>query len=262
VNTYEQLTKNAKPHKPLLVRKMKQAGRNFSGKITVRHQGGGNKTFYRMIDFKQFRFGIPAVVQQIEYDPNRSAFIALIKYQDGQMSYILATEGMKVGQEVVSSKERVEIKNGNRTILANIPTGIAVHNIEINPMKGGVMVRSGGNSAMLMSVEGDYALLKFPSGEIRRVLKNCFASIGQVSNIDHSNIRWGKAGRMRWMGKRPSVRGKAMNPVDHPHGGGEGNQPIGMKYPKTPWGKHALGVKTRRRKKYSSRLIISRRPKR
>jgi large subunit ribosomal protein L2 len=145
VNTYEQLTKNAKPHKPLLVRKMKQAGRNFSGKITVRHQGGGNKTFYRMIDFKQFRFGIPAVVQQIEYDPNRSAFIALIKYQDGQMSYILATEGMKVGQEVVSSKERVEIKNGNRTILANIPTGIAVHNIEINPMKGGVMVRSGVN---------------------------------------------------------------------------------------------------------------------
>jgi len=262
VNTYVELTKNAKPHKALLVRKLSKAGRNFSGKITVRHQGGGNKNHYRLVDFKQFRFGIPAVIKQIEYDPNRSAFIALIEYQDGEKSYILAAEGMKVGESVLTSKERLEIHVGNRTTLGNIPTGIAVHNIEINAEKGGVMVRSAGNSAMLMSVEGDYALLKFPSGEIRKILKNCFASIGQVSNIDHGNIRWGKAGRMRWMGIRPSVRGKAMNPVDHPHGGGEGNQPIGMKYPKTPWGKHALGVKTRKRKKYSNRMIVSRRPKR
>ena len=261
VNTYAQLTKGAKPHKALLKRKLSQAGRNFTGKITVRHRGSGNKNHYRLVDFLQTRFNQPAVVTQIEYDPNRTAFIALITFADGTKSYILATEGMKVGQPILYSSERVEIKDGYRTQLQFIPTGIPIHNIEITPGKGGAMVRSAGNNAMIMSVEGDYAMVKFPSGEIRRVIKKCLASIGQVSNIDHGNIRWGKAGRMRWMGWRPSVRGKAMNPVDHPHGGGEGNQPIGMKYPKTPWGKHALGVKTRKRKKYSNRLIITRRPK-
>jgi len=261
VNTYEELTPGAKPYKPLLQSKKSMAGRNFTGKITVRHRGAGNKVHYRMVDFKQLRFNEPATVKQIEYDPNRSAFIALIEFKDGTKSYILATDKMVVGNTVVSSLDRVEVTHGNRTRLQYIPSGIPVHNIELHPLKGGVLVRSAGSSATVMSVEGDYALLKFPSGEIRRVLKEALASIGQVSNVDHSNIRWGKAGRMRWRGRRPSVRGKAMNPVDHPHGGGEGNQPIGMKAPKTPWGKKALGVKTRRRKKYSQRLIVTRRPK-
>lgn len=261
VNDYAELVGVQTPHKPLLTTIKQQAGRNFSGKITVRHRGAGNKRFYREVDFVQSRFDVPATVLGIQYDPNRSAHIALIEFADKEKRYIVAPSGLQVGQTVTSSDKAVEIATGNRTKLEFIPTGVPVHNIELVPGKGGAIVRSAGNAATIMSIEGDYALLKMPSGEIRKVIKTARASVGQVSNIDHGNIRWGKAGRMRWRNRRPSVRGKAMNPVDHPHGGGEGNQPIGMKYPKTPWGKHALGVKTRRRKKFSNRLIISRRPK-
>jgi large subunit ribosomal protein L2 len=259
VNTYAELTRGVRPHKPLLSPKPQQAGRNFSGKITVRHRGGGNKRFYRQVDFLQQRYNDPATVRSIEYDPNRTSFIALIEFSNGQKSYIIAPAGLLVGQTVTFSSAKIDVALGNRMPLQYIPTGIPVHNIELTPGMGGAIVRSAGNSAVIMSVEGDYALLKMPSGEIRRVAKNVLASIGQVSNIDHINVRWGKAGRIRYKSRRPSVRGKAMNPVDHPHGGGEGNQPIGMKYPKTPWGKHALGVKTRRKKKYSNHLIIKRR---
>lgn len=261
VNDYAELHGQQKPHKTLLKTIKQDAGRNNQGKITVRHRGAGNKRFYRQVDFTQERYDMPATVLGIQYDPNRSAHLALIEYADHEKRYILAPSGLKVGQVVVSSANPVEISLGNRTKLEHVPTGIPVHNIELMPHKGGAIVRSAGNAATIMSIEGDYALLKMPSGEIRKALKKCMASIGQVSNADHGNIRWGKAGRMRWMNRRPSVRGKAMNPVDHPHGGGEGNQPIGMKYPKTPWGKHALGVRTRRKKKYSNRLIVSRRKK-
>ncbi len=262
VNRYEELTRGARPHKSLLMANPKTGGRNFQGKITVRHRGGGNKQFYRLVDFKQQRYDAPAKVLSIQYDPNRSAHIALIEYTDQSKSYVLAPTGLKAGDMLVSSLNKIEVRPGNRTQLQFIPTGMAVHNIELTPGRGGAIVRSAGNGATIMSVEGDYALLKLPSGEIRKILKKCQASIGQVSNIDHANIRWGKAGRRRWMGWRPSVRGKAMNPVDHPHGGGEGNQPIGMPGPKTPQGKPALGVKTRKRKKYSNRLIVTRRNKR
>ncbi len=258
VNTYQELQGVQEAPKSLLESLQKHAGRNNRGIITVRHRGGGNKRFYRIVDFTQTTFQ-PATVLGIQYDPNRSSFVALIQYENGQKSFILAPLELQVGAKVVSSMDKVEISVGNRTQLANIPTGVPVHNIELVPGKGGAIIRSAGGAGFIMSVEGDYALIKMPSGEIRKILKKCMASIGQVSNVDHGNIRWGKAGRMRWMGRRPSVRGKAMNPVDHPHGGGEGNQPIGMPYPKTPWGKHALGVRTRRKKKYSSRLIISRR---
>lgn len=261
VNDYAELQGVQTPHKKLLKTIKQDAGRNFEGKITVRHRGAGNKRFYRQVDFLQERYEQPATVLGIQYDPNRSAHIALIEYADGEKRYILAPLGLAIGAKVISSPKEVEIANGNRTKLEFIPTGIPVHNIELTPGRGGAIVRSAGNASTVMSIEGDYALLKMPSGEIRKVLKKCMASVGQVSNVDHGNIRWGKAGRMRWMNRRPSVRGKAMNPVDHPHGGGEGNQPIGMKYPKTPWGKHALGVHTRRKKKFSNRLIISRRPK-
>jgi len=259
VNTYVELTKHVRPTKALLVSKKQMAGRNAQGKITVRHRGGGNKRHYRLVDFRQLRLNDPATVRSIEYDPNRSAFIALVEYADHTPSYILCPQGLTVGMTVTTSRDRLDIKTGNRTILANIPTGIPIHNIELTPSKGGAIVRSAGNAATTMAIEGDYALVRMPSGELRKILKTCFASIGQVSNIDHGNIRWGKAGRRRWKSWRPTVRGKAMNPVDHPHGGGEGNQPIGMKYPKTPWGKHALGVKTRRKKKHSNSLIIKRR---
>jgi large subunit ribosomal protein L2 len=247
--------------KRLLVAQAKRAGRNASGKITVRHRGGGNRRFLRVIDWRQSRFNQPATVLGIQYDPNRSAHLALLEYADHGKTYILAPAGLKVGQTVVSSPAKVDIQTGNRTQLQFMPTGLPIHNIELIPGKGGAIVRSAGTAAVVMSVEGEYALLKMPSGEIRKVLKRCMASIGQVSNIDHSNIRWGKAGRRRWLGWRPSVRGKAMNPVDHPHGGGEGNQPIGLKYPKTAQGKHALGVKTRRQHKYSNAHILTRRPK-
>lgn len=261
VNDYAELHGSLAPHKPLLTTIKQQAGRNVQGKITVRHRGAGNKRFYRQVDFRQERFGQPATVLGVQYDPNRSAHVALVEFPDHEKRYVIAPSGLKAGQQIVSSPDPVAISLGNRTKLEHIPTGVPVHNVELTPGRGGAIVRSAGNAATIMSTEGDYALLKMPSGEIRKVLKASMASIGQVSNIDHGNIRWGKAGRMRWKNRRPSVRGKAMNPVDHPHGGGEGNQPIGMKYPKTPWGKHALGVKTRKRKKYSNRLVISRRRK-
>ncbi|MBI3572749.1 MAG: 50S ribosomal protein L2 [Candidatus Kerfeldbacteria bacterium] len=261
VNDYAELIGQQQPAKSLMRVKISSGGRNMAGRITVRHRGGGNKRQYRLVDFRQTRFGQPATVLGIQYDPNRSTHVALIEYPDKSQSYILAPQDMKIGQSVVSSLERVEIVVGNRTTLTNIPAGIPIHNVELRPGRGGVLVRSAGNNTTVMSIEGDYALLKMPSGEIRKVLKTNMASIGQLSNVDHGNIRWGKAGRMRWRGFRPSVRGKAMNPVDHPHGGGEGHNPIGLPYPKTPWGKHASGVKTRHQKKYSRHLIISRRPR-
>ena len=214
----------------------------------------------RIIDFKRLRYDDPATVVSIEYDPNRSAFIAQIKYTDDKQAYILAGNGMKVGSNVVSSKERKEVKVGNRYPLAVIPVGQEVYNVELEPEKGGQIARSAGQSLRLMGVEGKYAQLKMPSGEIRQVKKECAATIGQVSNPDKKHVRIGKAGRKRHMGIKPTVRGKVMNPVDHPHGGGEGNQPLGLKYPKTKWGKHALGVKTRRSKK-SNKLILKRRKK-
>ncbi|MEK7537671.1 MAG: 50S ribosomal protein L2 [Patescibacteria group bacterium] len=259
VNDYAELRGVQRPHKLLLSTIKQDAGRNVQGKITVRHRGAGNKRLYRQVDFHQERHGQSATVLGIQYDPNRSAHVALVEYADHEKRYILAPSGLRVGQQVVSSPSGVDVGLGNRTKLAHIPAGVPIHNIELRPGRGGAIVRSAGNAATIMSIEGEYALLKMPSGEIRKVLKEAMASIGQVSNVDHGNIRWGKAGRMRWRNRRPAVRGKAMNPVDHPHGGGEGNQPIGMKYPKTPWGRHALGVRTRNKKKYSSRLIISRR---
>lgn len=261
VNDYAELQGRQAPHKARLRTIKQQAGRNVQGKITVRHRGAGNKRFYRQIDFLQNRYDQPAKVLGVQYDPNRSAHIALIEYTDGAKQYILAPTGLPPNQSVVSSTKAVEIRAGNRMPLAFIPSGTPIHNIEMIPGHGGLLARSAGNAAMVMSVEGDYALVRMPSGEIRKIIKDCSASIGQVSNQDNDNIRWGKAGRIRWQNRRPSVRGKAMNPVDHPHGGGEGVQPIGMKYPKTPWGRHALGVRTRRRTKYSNRLIINRRTK-
>jgi large subunit ribosomal protein L2 len=256
------LTKGAKPVKKLMTPRKKTGGRNNTGKITVRHRGGGNKQFIRHIDFKRTRYDDPAIVETIEYDPIRSAFISRIKYQsDGTNAYILAAAGMKEGDIVVTSQKRKEVTHGNRFPLSEIPSGSTIYNIEMTPGKGGQMVRSAGQGAQLMSVEGPYALIKMPSGEIRNIQKACFATIGTVSNPDNIHVRIGKAGRKRHMGIKPTVRGKAMNPVDHPHGGGEGNQSIGLKHPKTPWGKPALGVRTRKSKKKSSRFIIKRRKK-
>lgn len=250
-----------KPEKNLTLAKKRNAGRNKSGKITVRHRGGGAKKRIRIVDFKRHKFDDTAAVIAIEYDPNRSSRIALIQYQDNQLAYILAANNMKVGDKVVSSQKKVAVKKGNRMPLELIPAAVSVYNVELNPGRGGVMVRSAGSSALIQSIEGKYAQLKMPSGEIRLVKKECLATIGQVSNPDHRLVRIGKAGRKRHMGVRPTVRGKAMNPVDHPHGGGEGRHPIGMKYPKTKWGKHALGVKTRKNKKWSDKMIIKRRKK-
>ncbi|MEA2088794.1 MAG: 50S ribosomal protein L2 [Patescibacteria group bacterium] len=259
VQDFSDITKKD-PEKSLVIIKKRKGGRNNQGKITVRHRGGGAKRYIRIIDFKQNRFDDPATVSAIEYDPNRGARIALIKYEDGEKKYIIAPIGMKVGNKIVSSKKaETEIKSGNRTLLKNIPSGLSVYNIELVPGKGGQIARGAGTVVKLMAVEGKYAQLKMPSGEIRLVLKDCMATIGQASNPDYRLIRWGKAGRIRHKGIRPTVRGKAMNPVDHPHGGGEGNQPIGLKHPKTPWGKPALGVRTRNKKKSSNRLIIKRR---
>lgn len=259
VNTYDELTSGVRPRKKLLVPRPRRGGRNVQGRITVRHRGGGHKRFYRLVDFRQDRIDQPAKVVSIEYDPNRTTHLALIEFPDQEKRYILAPQGLVPGQSVISSVGRVDVQPANRTTLDKIPTGIPIHNIELTPGKGGAIVRSAGTAATILSVEGDYALLKMPSGEIRKVLKRSRASIGQLGNVDQANIRWGKAGRTRWFGIRPTVRGKAMNPVDHAHGGGEGHNPIGLKYPKTPWGKHALGVKTRRQHKYSDHLIISRR---
>ncbi len=258
VVSFSDITKK-KPQKSLTIIKKKQAGRNNSGKITVRHRGGGAKRRIRLVDFKRLRFDEPARVIAIEYDPNRSARIALIQYESGELSYILAHAKMKVGDKIVSSQKKVAIQSGNRMPLEFIPAGIGVYNVELNPLKGGVLARSAGTDIMIQAIEGKYAQLKMPSGEIRLVKKECLATIGTVSNPDHRLVRIGKAGRKRHMGIRPTVRGKVMNPVDHPHGGGEGRQPIGLKYPKTKWGKHALGVKTSKKNKAANKFIVKRR---
>ena len=256
VLTYEEITTN-KPEKSLLEYKKKNAGRNKQGKITVRHQGGGNKVKYRIIDFKRNKLDIPAKVVSIEYDPNRSAFIALLTYLDGEKRYILAPQGLKVGDKVVSGST-ADIMPGNALPIENIPVGTLIHNVEIKPGRGGQMVRSAGMSAQLMAKENGHGLVRLPSGELRKVALNALATIGVVGNSDHENVRIGKAGRTRHMGIRPTVRGVVMNPCDHPHGGGEGKSPVGMPAPVTPWGKVALGLKTRKHKKYSNKLIVKR----
>jgi large subunit ribosomal protein L2 len=245
------------PEKKLTVYLKKKAGRS-RGQISVRHQGGGVKKLYRLVDFKQDKYDIPAKVEALEYDPNRTAWLALVRYQDGELRYIIAPQDLKVGDEILSSKNKIEPKIGNRMPLKYIPTGSMVHNIELSPGVGGKIVRSAGSAAVLMACADHFAQLKLPSGEIRLIPENCQATIGQVSNPDWRHMVWGKAGRKRLKGIRPSVRGKAMNPVDHPHGGGEGHSPIGLVHPKTPWGKPALGVKTRK-KKWSDKFIIKRR---
>ncbi|MGI6636169.1 MAG: 50S ribosomal protein L2 [Christensenellales bacterium] len=257
VLSFEEVTQKASV-KSLLAPNKKHAGRNKQGKITVRHKGGGHKTKYRLIDFKRNKLNVPAKVAGIEYDPNRSAFIALLHYLDGEKRYILAPLGLKVGDMVVAGED-ADIIPGNALPIANIPVGTLIHNIELRPGSGGQLVRSAGAYAQLMAKEGSYAQVRLPSGEVRRVPINGYATIGTVGNTDHENVRIGKAGRSRNMGIRPTVRGSVMNPVDHPHGGGEGKSPIGMPSPVTPWGKPALGLKTRKRKKYSNRLIVKRR---
>lgn len=257
VSTFEDITKT-EPEKSLVVSLKKHAGRNSYGRITVRHRGGGAKKKYRIIDFKRNKDGIPAVVQAIEYDPNRSANIALLQYEDGEKSYILAPYLLKAGDTVVSG-EGADIKPGNAMLISQIPVGTMIHNIELQPGKGGQLVRSAGNSAQLMAKEGNYAQVRLPSGEVRKIRMNCRATIGQVGNIDHENISIGKAGRKRHMGWRPTVRGVVMNPCDHPHGGGEGKSPIGRPSPVTPWGKPALGYKTRKKKNPNDKFIVKRR---
>ena len=254
---YSSLSKVA-PEKSLLAPLNKKAGRNSYGRITVRHRGGGNRRKYRIIDFKRNKFDVEAIVKTIEYDPNRSAFIALIEYTDGEKAYILAPEGLKVGYKVVSG-ENADIKIGNALPLTHIPVGTFVHNIELYPGRGAQLARSAGNMAQLMARENGYALLRLPSNELRNVPETCMATIGQVSNPDHFNVKVGKAGRKRNMGWRPTVRGSVMNPNDHPHGGGEGKSPVGRPGPVTPWGKPALGYKTRKHKKQSDKLIVRRR---
>lgn len=261
VTDYSVLHKKHKTPKGLVFSKAKPAGRNNSGKITVRHQGGGAIRKVRLVDFsREDKKNIPAKVVTVEYDPTRTAFISLLHYNDGAKRYILTPQGLKVGDKIMYG-ESAEILPGNRLAIKNIPVGTLIHDIELIPGQGGKLARSAGAYATLQTVESNYALLKLPSGEVRKVKDTCLASIGQLTNSDWMNVRIGKAGRMRHMGWRPTVRGKVMNPVDHPHGGGEGHNPIGMKYPKTPWGKHALGVKTRLKKKYSNRMIIKRRSK-
>ncbi len=257
VSDFAEITTN-KPEKSLLVSLNKRAGRNNQGKITVRHQGGGSRRKYRIIDFKRRKDGIPATVATIEYDPNRTANIALIKYVDGEKAYIIAPDGLKVGDTLMSG-EMAEVKVGNCLPLANIPVGTQIHNVELYPGKGAQLVRAAGNSAQLMAKEGKYATLRLPSGEMRMVPIICRATVGQVGNIDHELINVGKAGRKRHMGIRPTVRGSVMNPNDHPHGGGEGRTGIGRPGPVTPWGKPALGLKTRKTNKVSNKLIIRRR---
>ena len=254
---FSEITKSA-PERSLLAAKSKNAGRNNQGKITVRHRGGGNRKQYRLIDFRRIKDDIPAKVVGIEYDPNRSANIALICYADGEKSYILAPEGLTVGQTVMNG-EKAEVKTGNCLPFSAIPVGTLVHNVELYPGKGGQMVRSAGNSAQLMAKEGKYATLRLPSGEMRMVPIVCRATIGVVGNGDHNLVKIGKAGRKRHMGIRPTVRGSVMNPNDHPHGGGEGKTGIGRPGPSTPWGKPALGLKTRKKKKQSNKLIVRRR---
>ncbi len=259
VTDYSVLDKRVKTPKYLILSKKTNAGRNNQGKITVRHQGGGHKFKSKIVDFlRTDKLNIPALVQTVEYDSGRSAFVSLLAYKDGEKRYILAPDGVKVGQTVLAA-ERTDVKIGNRMMLKNIPIGTFVHNVQIDKTQGGAIARAAGAFALVSASEGDTVLLKVPSGEIRKVHGDAYATLGQVSNIDWMYVRIGKAGRSRHMGRRPSVRGKAMNPVDHPHGGGEGHNPIGLKYPKTPWGKHALGVKTRNPKKSSSKFIVQRR---
>jgi large subunit ribosomal protein L2 len=249
---------NVEPEKSLLEPLKKNGGRNSYGRITVRHQGGGNRQKYRVIDFKRDKDGIKAKVATIEYDPNRTANIALLNYADGEKRYILAPLGLSVG-DTVESGASADIKPGNALPLTNIPVGSLIHNIELKPGKGGQMVRAAGNAAQLMAKEGEYAQVRLPSGEVRMVRINCKATIGQVGNLEHENMSLGKAGRKRWMGIRPTVRGVVMNPVDHPHGGGEGKSPIGRPSPVTPWGKPTLGLKTRKKKNKSDKFIVKRR---
>jgi len=258
VASFDEITAS-KPEKSLTTRLTKKGGRNQQGKLTVRHQGGGHKRLYRVIDFKRNKDNVPAKVATIEYDPNRSARIALLNYADGEKRYILAPNGLKVGDTVVSGPE-ADIKVGNALPLKDIPVGTMIHNIELKIGKGAQLVRSAGAGAQLMAKEGDYALLRLPSGELRKVHINCRATIGEVGNLEHENITLGKAGRNRWLGVRPENRGTAMNPNDHPHGGGEGRSPVGRKNPVTKWGKCAMGSKTRR-KKASDKLIVRRRTK-
>ena len=257
-STFEEITK-AEPEKSLLLPLKKKAGRNKQGRITVRHRGGGAKRRLRIIDFKRDKFGVPGRVAAIEYDPNRSARLALIYYADGEKRYILAPLELSVGDTIMSGSD-AEIKPGNVLPLKLIPTGTLIHNIELQKGRGGQLVRGAGTSAQLMVKEGDYALVRLPSSEVRRIRSDCLATIGQIGNVDHQNIKLGKAGRKRWLGWRPTVRGSAMSHRDHPHGGGEGRSPIGMPGPKTPWGKPALGYKTRK-PKASDKMIVKRRRK-
>ena len=258
VSAFDGVDKKAKPERGLVESLKKNAGRNSYGHITVRHRGGGNKRKYRVIDFKRQKLDMPATVQRIEYDPNRSAFIALIKYEDETLSYILAPYGLKAGDKVVSSAA-ADIKPGNCLPIANIPVGTVIHNVELQPGHGAQLVRSAGAAAQLMAKEGELAQVRLPSGEVRYVRMNCTACIGQVGNLDHENVHIGKAGRTRHMGIRPTVRGSVMNPNDHPHGGGEGRAPIGRPGPVTPWGKPAMGYKTRKGKNPTNKFIIKRR---
>jgi len=255
--TFEEITKS-KPEKSLLVSKTRKAGRNTYGRITVRHHGGGNRQMIRVVDFKRGKQGIPATVKAIEYDPNRSARLALLSYADGDKSYIIAPQGLKVGDVVISGKD-AEIRPGNCLPIANIPMGTLVHNVEMKEGRGAQMVRSAGVAAQLLAKEGDYAQLRMPSGEVRLIRQTCTACIGQVGNLEHSQVKLGKAGRKRHMGIRPSIRGSAMTPRDHPHGGGEGRTPIGMPGPKSPWGKPTLGYKTRKNKDTEKYIVRHRR---
>ena len=257
VSTFEEITKKT-PEKSLLAKKKEKAGRNSYGRITVRHQGGGNRQKYRIIDFKRNKDDMYATVVGIEYDPNRSANIALLEYEDGTKTYILAPQGLKDGDKVISGA-KVDIKPGNCMPIESIPVGTMIHNIELNPGQGGKMVRAAGQGAQLMAKEEKYSHVRLPSGEMRLVLTRCRATIGTIGNSDHENIKIGKAGKTRHLGKRPEVRGSAMNPVDHPHGGGEGKAPVGHAGPMTPWGKPALGYKTRKKNKKSDKLISKRR---
>ncbi len=258
VSAFDGVDKKAKPERSLLETLKKNSGRNSYGRITVRHRGGGNKRKYRVIDFRRDKLDMPAVVQRLEYDPNRSAFIALVKYEDGELRYVLAPVGLKAGDTILASAA-ADIKPGNCLPLANIPVGTIIHNIELQPGYGAQLVRSAGVAAQLLAKEGELAQVRLPSGEVRYVRMNCTACIGQVGNIDHGNVHIGNAGRKRHMGIRPTVRGSVMNPNDHPHGGGEGRAPVGRPGPVTPWGKPAMGLKTRKAKNPTNKFIIKRR---
>jgi len=258
-HSFEEITKGVTPERSLLVIKKNRGGRNAQGRVTVRHRGGGARRFVRIVDFKRDKFGIPAKVAAIEYDPNRTARLALLHYADGEKRYIVSPLDLKVGDSVMSGPN-AEIRSGNALPISNIPVGTMIHNLEIKPGKGGQMVRTAGGAAQLLAKEGDFAQIRMPSGEVRLVFQVCYATIGQIGNLDHSNVKLGKAGRKRHLGIRPTVRGTAMSPRDHPHGGGEGRQPIGLPGPKSPWGKPTLGKKTRRNKK-TDQFIVRRRSK-